>query len=371
MAEKKRIFRASPAASNRNSLQKLQRTQRWLNRLISFLLFASLVALSSLVMRDLEQLSPPVRMLDMLQVDEAEHTSLRQDIEAVREQLATMKDTLSASRQVRDAAQSRVRRAEAEYVDWLALRSSTEAQETNPEVQARLAELGGLRSAERQANEVVLAQEGERSGLQRREAALARTLGTLERRASERAREENRARSLKAFGIRLAVVLPILLAGIYLFARHRNARYGALVWGFSWFALYVFFFGLVPYLPSFGGYIRFIGAVVLVLAGGVYSVRWFNAYLARRREELARDARERAQHIDMDQAVGAFRSKTCPSCGQDFSLSGPAPNFCLECGLELFSKCDCGTLNFAFFRHCSNCNRPVGGKSANPNSNGM
>ena len=75
---------------------------------------------------------------------------------------------------------------------------------------------------------------------------------------------------------------------------------------------------------------------------------------------------ERAQHIDMDQAVGAFRSKTCPSCGQDFSLSGSNPNFCLECGLELFSKCDCGTLNFAFFRHCSNCNRPVGGKDANP-----
>ncbi len=366
MADKKRILQRNPASNNRNSLQRLQRTQRWLNRLISFLLFASLVALSTLVMRDLEQLSPPVSMVDMLQADQAEHARLRQDVEAVRQQAGEMNETLAMARQARDAAQSRVRRAQAEYVDWLALRSSTEAQETNPEVQAKLAELGELRSLERQSNEMVLAREGERSELQRREASLLKAQGALENAAATRAREENRVRELKAFGIRLAVVLPILLAGIYLFARHRHARYGALVWGFSPFALYVFFFGLVPYLPSFGGYIRFIGAVALVVAGGVYSVRWFNAYLARRREELARDARERAQHIDMDQAVNAFRSKTCPSCGQDFSLSGPTPHFCLECGLALFSRCECNTLNFAFFRHCSNCNRPVGAEGADP-----
>lgn len=360
MAEKKRIFRTNPAVNNRNSLQKLQRTQRWLNRLVSFLLFASLVGLSTLVMRDLEGLSPPVSMVDMLQSDRDEHARLRRELEAVRQQIREMNDTLTTARQTRDAAQSRVLRAEADYADWLALRSSTEAMETNPEVRARLAELARLRAIERQSNEGVLMQEREHSQLQRREATLRQTQGEIESRAAERARDENRVRALKAFGIRLAVVLPILLAGIFLFARYRRARYGALVWGFSLFAVYVFFFGLVPYLPSFGGYIRFLGAVALVVAGGVYSVRWFNAYLARRREELARDAHERARHVDMDQAVNAFRSKTCPSCGQDFSLSGPTPHFCLECGLELFSKCECGNLNFAFFRHCSNCNRPVG-----------
>jgi len=361
MADRKRIFRRNPVASHRNSLQRLQRTQRWLNRLISFLLFASLVALSSLVMRDLERLSPPVRMVDMLQEDGADHARLLDGLEAVRQELARLEEELRTAVQARDAAQSRVRRAQAEYADWLALRSSTEAQESNPEVQARLAELGRLRGAETAANEAVLALERERSELRRREAALGQAQAAIEKRASDRAREENRARELRAFGIRLGIALPILLAGIWLFARHRHSRYGALVWGFSWFAVYVFFFGLVPYLPSFGGYVRFGGAVLLVLAGGIYTVRAFNAYLARRQEELGRDARERARHIDMDQAVGAFRSKTCPSCGQDFSLSGPTPHFCLECGLELFRNCECGTLNFAFFRHCSHCNRPVGG----------
>lgn len=367
MADRKRFLRRNPAASHRNSLQRLQRTQRWLNRLISFLLFVSLVALSSLVMRDLERLSPPVGMADMLQEDATEHARLRDNLAALRRQLAQLGDELAAAVQAREAAQSRVQRAEAEYADWLALRSSTAARESNPEVQARLAELGRLRAAETEANEAVLALERRRAELQRREGASAQAQAAIEQRASERARDENRARELRAFGMRLAVVLPILLAGIWLFARHRHARYGALVWGFSWFAVYVFFFGLVPYLPSFGGYVRFGGAVLLVLAGGVYTVRAFNAYLARRQEELGRDARERARHVDMDQAVSAFRSKTCPSCGQDFSLSGPAPHFCLECGLELFRNCECGTLNFAFFRHCSHCNRPVG---AGPSTEG-
>jgi hypothetical protein len=299
-------------------------------------------------------------MADMLQEDGTEHERLGGELAGLRERLAGLAGELGAARQVRDAAQSRVRRSEAEYADWLALRSSTEARESNPEVQARLADLGRLRSLETEANEAVLALERERGELQRRETVLAEARSAIERRASDRARAENRTRELKAFAIRLAVALPILVLGIWLFVRHRHARYGALAWGFAWFAVYVFFFGLVPYLPEFGGYVRFVGAVLLVVAGGIYSVRRFNAYLARRQEELARDARERARHVDMDQAVNAFRSKTCPSCGQDFSLSGPTPHFCLECGLELFRRCECGTLNFAFFRHCSNCNRPIG-----------
>ena len=71
---------------------------------------------------------------------------------------------------------------------------------------------------------------------------------------------------LKAFLIRLLFVGPILTLGIFFFLRFRKDKFWPLYFGFTLFSLFAFFVGLVPYLPSYGGYVRY--TVGIALSGG-------------------------------------------------------------------------------------------------------
>ncbi|MBR7784543.1 serine endopeptidase, partial [Undibacterium sp. LFS511W] len=84
--------------------------------------------------------------------------------------------------------------------------------------------------------------------------------------------------SLKTFAIRLLFVLPLLIAAIWLFRRHRNSQHWPFAWGFIFFALFAFFFELVPYLPSFGGYIRYGVGAILTFLGGKALMRALQQY---------------------------------------------------------------------------------------------
>ena len=183
--------------------------------------------------------------------------------------------------------------------------------------------------------------------------------------AQVKANEANKWVALKVFGIRLLFTLPILAIGVFAFIKYRNHQYSPLVWGYVWFSMYVFFFGLVPYLPSFGGYIRYIVGIVLVVFGGIYAIKSFNRYMERRRIELERDKLDRARQVDSENAILSFKNHVCPSCGQDYSLSGDTSSQthnvrnCFNCGLELFKICECGKINFAFFKYCSCCGKEI------------
>ena len=342
-------------ASPRKPLERTQTLQRWLGRTMALLFFASLVALSSLVVRDIEGLSRPLGIADRVAPGQLE--AERAETETLKEASRTAREQFDDSRTRLRDARSALASQESEYHNWLSLRRATEAQETNPEVRAKLDELTTLRNATRELEQRTVAQREVLTASERRVAELGRRLSARDREIHEQLEQENPSRALKAFLIRLALVLPLLVLGIWLLVRHRNARLGSLVWGFGLFSIYLFLFGLVPYLPSFGGYIRFVGAIVLVILGAIYSERWFRRYLEQRRAEIAKAAEVRSRSIGIEEAVAAYRSRTCPSCAQDFSLSGDKPHHCLECGIRLFAPCPCGTLNFAYFNHCSNCGR--------------
>lgn len=191
----------------------------------------------------------------------------------------------------------------------------------------------------------------------------------------ESAREDQfkaiRRYDLKIFLIRLMIILPLLLIGVFFIVRFRNHKYWPLFLGFIMFSVYAFFFGLVPYLPDYGGYIRYSVGIVLIVLLGVYVINLIRRFVEQKRKELKTSSLERAKQVQIETAEKALDKHMCPSCGKDYTIKGwdkslkknnetqtsvMIPNFCRHCGLELFKKCkSCATENYAHLPYCCNC----------------
>lgn len=180
---------------------------------------------------------------------------------------------------------------------------------------------------------------------------------------------------LKVFLIRLLFVAPILALGIFFFIRFRNHQFWPLFLGFTFFSLYAFFVGLVPYLPSYGGYVRNTIGVLLSLGLGYYAIKTIRQYIQRKEAELKVASSERAKNVRLEVAEKALANHYCPSCGKDFLVKKwDAPlktaegepykmvtDFCRHCGLELFASCkQCDTKNFAHLPFCATCGTATG-----------
>lgn len=177
----------------------------------------------------------------------------------------------------------------------------------------------------------------------------------------ERAMEDY---GLKIFLVRLVIVLPILGIGIFAFVKFRKNKYAPLIWGYILFSLYIFFVGLVPYLPSYGGYIRYAVGIVLTVFVGYYLIKQLSAYAERKKAELQKSTQERAKQVFHDAAIRAYQAHSCPSCEKDYLIGKTSekvfPEYCTHCGLVLFGKCSsCGETNFMHFPYCRTCGSPI------------
>ena len=189
-------------------------------------------------------------------------------------------------------------------------------------------------------------------------------------RAEEQLQAELKRYDLKVFLVRLLFVGPILALGVFFFIRYRKHKFWPLFFGFTLFSFYAFFFGLVPYLPSYGGYIRYAVGIALSAGLGYYAIKTIRAYMERKQEELKVSTPERAKNVRLEVAEKALDNHYCPSCGKDFirkKWESPlastendifkfVTDFCRHCGLELFSACTtCGNKNFSHLPFCASC----------------
>jgi predicted RNA-binding Zn-ribbon protein involved in translation (DUF1610 family) len=242
------------------------------------------------------------------------------------------------------------------FNNWLATRRVTERAEHDPEVLERTRKLDLLKQAERQALRAVEAQQQAALDARQTAAATQRQLSDLEADGYTRLQQERRKLELRVFLYRLALTLPLLVAAGWLFAKKRKSTWWPFVWGFIFFAVFAFFVELVPYLPSYGGYVRYVVGIVVTALVGRYAILALNRYLERQKQAEALPEQERRKELGYDVALARLAKGVCPGCERLVDLKDGVTDFCPHCGIGLFDRCGaCGTRKSAFARFCHAC----------------
>lgn len=290
------------------------------------------------------------------------------------------RDSLVRLERDRSAAQDRARlgltaasnayRARREsFENWIATRTATTDPRQDPEVIRRTNELDQLKAGERTAQTEV----------ERLDAELLQASQALEAQRREQEEMERAARGrferalfwqdLRVFAIRLALTLPLLLVAGWLVVKKRRSPYWPLGRGFVLFALFAFFVELVPYLPSYGGYVRYGVGVVASGLAGLYVIRAMRQYVARRAQVEQQTESERRRSLGYEEALRRMASGVCPGCERAIAAgTADAPsNFCVHCGMTLYDHCTaCSARKNAFFQYCPACGVTAAGPPAQP-----
>ena len=266
--------------------------------------------------------------------------SLRQgdsSVEAARTRLAQ-------ARHRHNVARSNTTLARENFDVWASARSASARPDQDTELIVRTDELNQVITAEQAARNTLVAEEQTHLlATQQREQADKRWR-QLESAAMVRLEEARKAQQMHMFLYRLAVTLPLVLLACWLFARHRGSTWWPFVWGYIGFAAFTFFAELMPYVPSYGGYVRYIiGIAVTVLVG-----------------RFAIQSLQREREPDPDPEPGR-QEAVCPGCAFAIDSRAQQLDFCGHCGTHLFTSCaQCKTRKVASARFCTACGAPDG-----------
>jgi predicted RNA-binding Zn-ribbon protein involved in translation (DUF1610 family) len=324
------------------------------------IVFASfLIGLGGKIVGELPGVDATVSMRDF--VDPAKAAPLRARQDSLNREQRRIQDAHARATQELAGARNAYAAQRQQFEAWIATRTATTDPQQDPEVLRRTRQLDSLKTLERDAERVVeqydaaliaVSQAREANREQEMELEIA-ARGPFEK---ARFRQE-----LTTFGIRLALTLPLLLIAGWLVARKRRSEYWPLLRGFVLFAVFAFFVELVPYLPSYGGYVRYGVGIVASGVAGVWIIRAMRRYLARRQEVEQQSEGERRRAMSYENAVKRIDSGVCPGCERAITKGAHgASNFCVHCGMRLFDACKaCTTRKNAFYPYCPDCGSPT------------
>ena len=335
----------------------LRLTEKWLHRalwLVALVFAGFLIGLGGKLVENLADVEEPPSVEQF--IEPAQLAAVRAE-EGEAEKLQTLaRERHDQAVEKHGVAQSNTRSARATFDDWLATRSVTARADQDYELISRTKSIEALEAEERRALGAVEAQRQALLDATQQAERATRRRAELELPALMKRDAAAEALTLRVFAYRLALTLPLLIAAGWLFKHKRKTPSWPFAWGFIFFALFVFFFELVPYLPSYGGYVRYVVGIIVTVVAGRHAIAALQRYLARQKETEALPDVQRRQTLRYDMVLTRLDKGVCPGCERQVDLKDATTDFCPHCGIGLFDRCGgCATRKNAFGRFCFAC----------------
>ncbi len=323
--------------------------------LVSVVFAGFIIGFGNLVIGDLPQVERTVTPEQF--AESPQLTEVRKELSDIGIRRGAIEDRLAIERLQLNQAQKASRTGSETFQAWISARTATTDPGQDPEVLQRTRLLEQLKGNERAAQQRIDALENEIVPLGQRESELTDRQYQLEATSLPAYERAQFWQELRIFLLRLAICLPMLLLAAWMAVRKRHGDYWPLSRGFVLAAVFVFFVELVPYLPSYGGYVRYGVGIILTFAAGHFLIKNMRNYLEQRREVEAQAEQERRKLVSHDEAFKKMAAKVCPGCDRPIaSMEGSESNFCVHCGMTLFDHCaKCDARKMAFFRFCMAC----------------
>lgn len=335
----------------------LRLSEKWFRRglwLVAFVFAGFLIGLGGTIVGDLPRVEKPLQLEDF--VDKPAADGLRAGIREAEVTAREARDALEQARLKRRVAEADTQAARESFQNWLATRRATQLSEQDPEVVARTQALDRLKQAERAAQAAEQKQDQVLLDARQAETRARRQLQEIEGEGYRALNAEARRVELRVFLYRLALTLPLLVIAGWLLRRKRHGTWWPFVWGFAFFAAFAFFVELVPYLPSYGGYVRYIVGILVTVVVGRQAIVALNRYLERQRAAEALPDAQRREELSYDTALARLGKGVCPGCERPVDLKNEKIDYCPHCGIGLFDRCgQCATRKSAFAKFCHAC----------------
>lgn len=322
--------------------------------LVAFVFASFLIGLGGTVVENLPKVEHYYTLEDFIDKPAAEQA--RATIKQSQARAQDAQEKLEQARLKHNTARANAGSARETFNNWLATRHATQRPEQDAELLSRTKALDELKAAERNALAAVESQQQVALDAQQAERHAVHRLGELENAAASQLTAAQQSQELRVFGYRLLLTLPLLGVAGWLFAKKRQSTWWPFVWGFIYFALFAFFVELVPYLPSYGGYVRYAVGIVVTVLVGRQAIIGLNRYLERQKQAEAMPDLERRKELGYDTALARLAKKVCPGCERPVDLANTAIDYCPHCGICLFDHCEqCAARKSAFSRFCHAC----------------
>ena len=332
--------------------ERLFRVLMWI---VSIVFAGFLIALGGKILADLPRVDSGVRIEEL--VDQATLQRLNEGLRSVKEEQRPVFEQVQRATLAKNEAENAYESERESFDNWVATRRSTQNPAQDAELVSRTRKLDDLKQTDRRAQESLEALSRKNLEIEQRVVGLQSEREALLDAARAPFQRSQLQHELKIFGVRLAFTLPLLLIAGWFIARKRKSEYWPLMRGFVIAALFAFFVELVPYLPSYGGYIRYLVGILLTALVGHYGIRWMRGYLERRRVAEKANEVERRGAITYEEALKKMAVNVCPGCERPVTgKGGEMPDFCMHCGMNLLDDCGtCKTHKNAFFHYCPSC----------------